>query len=82
MLTSVQRTEESLRKFKKIRDPLNADQKVNTDDDKIRKQLQIDVQCYIEAVKTRLTIESYERDTKYDISLFPSFVGKKLNQLE
>ncbi|XKL61899.1 hypothetical protein PGB90_001732 [Kerria lacca] len=51
VLTSVQRTEESLRKFKKIRDPSNLDNKNNTDDDKIRLQLQIDIEYYINAVK-------------------------------
>lgn len=50
VLTSVQRTEESLRKFKKIRDPSNIDFKQNTDDDKIRLQLQIDIQHYLDAV--------------------------------
>lgn len=52
VLMSVQRTEESLRKFKKIRDPLNLDSKNNTDDDKIRLQLQIDIQHYINTVKS------------------------------
>ncbi|KAK7605308.1 hypothetical protein V9T40_007166 [Parthenolecanium corni] len=51
VLTSVQRTEESLRKFKKIRDPSNSDYKQNTDDYKIRLQLQIDIESYINAVK-------------------------------
>lgn len=50
VLTSVQRTEESLRKFKKIRDPSGSDFKQNTDDYKIRLQLQIDIKCYIDVV--------------------------------
>ncbi|XP_065222540.1 conserved oligomeric Golgi complex subunit 2 [Planococcus citri] len=55
VLTSVQRTEESLRKFKKIRDPSNMDSKQNTDDDKIRLQLQIDIQHYSDAVNNLVT---------------------------
>lgn len=50
VLTSVQKTEESLRRFKKIRDPSSNENKVNSDDDKIRMQLQIDIQAYIKMV--------------------------------
>lgn len=51
VLTSVQKTEESLRRFKKIRDPSSNENKVNSDDDKIRMQLQIDIQAYIKMVE-------------------------------
>lgn len=51
----MQRTEESLRKFKKIRDPSNSDYKQNTDDYKIRLQLQIDIESYINAVILMIT---------------------------
>lgn len=66
VLTSVQRTEESLRKFKKIRDPSNMDSKNNTDDDKIRLQLRIDIQNYINKVKFE-NIPQFESQTEKKI---------------
>jgi hypothetical protein len=40
VMKAIKKTEESLRKLKKIRDP---NYKVNSDDDKIRRQLSLDV---------------------------------------
>ena len=55
MLTSVQKTEESLRRLKKIRDKstgsLASEIQGISDDEKIRIQLQVDVQSYANMVK-------------------------------
>lgn len=55
MLTSVQKTEESLRRLKKIRDKstgsFSSEVQGISDDEKIRIQLQIDVQTYVNMVK-------------------------------
>lgn len=60
MLTSVQKTEESLRRLKKIRDKSTAsfssDVQGISDDEKIRIQLQIDVQTYVNMVKFNIII--------------------------
>lgn len=54
VLTSVQKTEESLRRLKKIRDKstgaLSSEAQGITDDEKIRIQLQVDVQAYVQAI--------------------------------
>ncbi|XP_047344340.1 conserved oligomeric Golgi complex subunit 2-like isoform X1 [Vespa velutina] len=54
VLTSVQKTEESLRRLKKIRDKstgvLTSDAQGISDDEKIRIQLQIDVNAYSEMI--------------------------------
>ena len=55
VLTSVQKTEESLRRLKKIRDKstgsLASEIQGISDDEKIRIQLQVDVQSYANMVK-------------------------------
>lgn len=56
VLTSVQKTEESLRRLKKIRDKstgsLTSEVQGISDDEKIRIQLQVDVQAYANMVKS------------------------------
>nr|CAD7438945.1 unnamed protein product [Timema bartmani] len=56
VLTSVQKTEESLRRLKKVRDRLSAttpsEGKGLGDDDKIRQQLVLDVQSFCEGVES------------------------------
>lgn len=60
MLTSVQKTEESLRRLKKIRDKstgsFSSEVQGISDDEKIRIQLQIDVQTYANMVKFNIII--------------------------
>lgn len=55
VLTSVQKTEESLRRLKKIRDKstgsFSSEVQGITDDEKIRIQLQVDVQAYTNMVR-------------------------------
>lgn len=55
VLTSVQKTEESLRRLKKIRDKsagsLSSEVAGISDDEKIRIQLQVDVQAYVNIVR-------------------------------
>lgn len=55
VLTSVQKTEESLRRLKKIRDrsaaSSNSEVRGVGDDDKIRQQLLLDVYSYCEEVR-------------------------------
>jgi len=46
-MKAIKKTEESLRKLKKIRDP---NYKVNSDDDKIRSQLTLDIDYLLLAV--------------------------------
>jgi len=47
VMKAIKKTEESLRKLKKIRDP---NYKVNSDDDKIRSQLTLDINFLLLAV--------------------------------
>lgn len=57
MLVSVQKTEESLRRLKQIRDmasPQNNDSSGITDGDKIRLQLNVDVVSYTKLAETLL----------------------------
>lgn len=46
-MKAIKKTEESLRKLKKIRDP---NYKINSDDDKIRCQLQLDIDYLLSSV--------------------------------
>jgi len=46
-MKAIKKTEESLRKLKKIRDP---NYKVNSDDDKIRSQLTLDINYLLQSV--------------------------------
>lgn len=52
-MKAVKKTEESLRKLKKIRDP---NYKMNSDDDKICYQLKLDVNYLLEAVSNLLVL--------------------------
>ena len=54
VLTSVQKTEESLKRLRKDRTTASASDKIS-DDDKIRMQLVIDVDAYIEQSSTLMT---------------------------
>lgn len=47
VMKAIKKTEESLRKLKKIRDP---NYKVNSDDDKIRSQLTLDINYLLQSV--------------------------------
>lgn len=47
VMKAIKKTEESLRKLKKIRDP---NYKVNSDDDKIRCQLSLDIHYLLQSV--------------------------------
>lgn len=47
VMKAIKKTEESLRKLKKIRDP---NYKVNSDDDKIRCQLSLDINYLLQSV--------------------------------
>lgn len=47
VMKAIKKTEESLRKLKKIRDP---NYKVNSDDDKIRCQLSLDISYLLKSV--------------------------------
>jgi hypothetical protein len=47
VMKAIKKTEESLRKLKKIRDP---NYKVNSDDDKIRFQLSLDIDYLLQSV--------------------------------
>ena len=62
VLTSVQKTEESLRRLKKIRDKSagvsTSENQGTSDDEKIRIQLLIDVQSYIQMVIQKHKLQS------------------------
>lgn len=57
MLTSVQKTEESLRRLKNLRErsqqasAASGDKQLMSDDDKIRLQLQIDIMYYVKYIE-------------------------------
>lgn len=53
VMKAIKKTEESLRKLKKIRDP---NYKVNSDDDKIRYQLSLDVNYLLQSVSKIYTL--------------------------
>lgn len=55
-MKAIKKTEESLRKLKKIRDP---NYKVNSDDDKIRSQLTLDIDYLLLAVSKYCFLNLY-----------------------
>lgn len=56
VMKAIKKTEESLRKLKKIRDP---NYKVNSDDDKIRSQLTLDIDYLLLAVSKYCSLNLY-----------------------
>lgn len=82
MLTSVQKTEESLRRLKKIRDKstgiLPSESQGTSDDEKIRIQLKVDVDGYANMVRKHninIYINIYIK-IDFHASLFISFRSK------
>lgn len=79
MLTSVQKTEESLRRLKKIRDKstgiLPSESQGTSDDEKIRIQLKVDVDGYANMVRKQICTHIYIK-IDFHVSLFISFRSK------
>lgn len=58
VLTSVQKTEESLRRLKNLREKsqqssISSEKQLMSDDDKIRLQLQIDIKFYVSYIESK-----------------------------
>lgn len=71
VLTSVQKTEESIRRLKNLRDKVqqttsNSDKQPVSDDDKIRLQLQIDIRHYVKCIED-YKLKREEIDSLFDL---------------
>ncbi|XP_022183512.1 conserved oligomeric Golgi complex subunit 2 isoform X1 [Myzus persicae] len=73
VMKAIKKTEESLRKLKKIRDP---NYKVNSDDDKIRSQLTLDINYLLQSIGDMSLPEVNEIELKLDIAKQTILVDK------